>query len=185
MSLKIITDNYKKELKLGKKILSNLLSDKTNDSFRWIKCTSDDDGNDMFNIGSQMIDRGFTPCSLEIKKLLHMSSKILKNNGFEVDENHYHIDFHRYNLTGKHLKSELYWHKDDFGAVDYPVNTIILYLHKDKEINGGNLLFPYEKMIEIKSNMIVLMSGNLEHKPEDMNGYGKRDSIVIQFRRTS
>ena len=111
MSLKIITDNYKKELKLGKKILSDLLPDETTDSFRWIKCTSDTNVNDMFNISRQIKERGFIPCSLEIKKLLHMSSKILKNNGFEIDENHYHIDFHRYNLTGKHLKSELYWQR--------------------------------------------------------------------------
>jgi hypothetical protein len=137
----------------------------------------------MFNISRNMIDLGFRSCSLEIKKLLHMSSKILKNNGFKIDDRHYHIDFHRYNLTGKHLKSKLCWHEDDFGATDYPVNTMILYLHKDKRIEGGNLLFPHDKIIEIKSNMIVLLSGKLEHKPEDMNGYGKRDSIVIQFKR--
>ena len=37
--------------------------------------------------------------------------------------------------------------------------------------------------ISVKDNTIVLMDGRLEHKPEDLTGFGCRDSIVVQFKR--
>ena len=30
------------------------------------------------------------------------------------------------------------WHQDDFGAIDYPTYTIIYYLHKDPDFQGGD-----------------------------------------------
>ncbi len=38
------------------------------------------------------------------------------------------------------------------------------------------------KKLEVKENMIVIMNGDLQHKPEDMSGWGLRNCIVVQFR---
>ena len=51
---------------------------------------------------------------------------------------------------------------DDYGGVNYEVNTFIFYLRKDKTVRGGNLLIKdkknhiiEEKKIIIKQNTII------------------------------
>lgn len=63
------------------------------------------------------------------------------------------------------------------------INTAVLYLRKDKTIRGGNLLVKGVNNVIIEENTIVLMDGRIIHKPEDLNGFGCRDSIVVQFPR--
>lgn len=49
----------------------------------------------------------------------------LKKNGYKINDSVYHIDFHRYNLFGEEYTTRFAWHKDDYGATDYEVNTAI------------------------------------------------------------
>ena len=63
---------------------------------------------------------------------------------------------------------------------------MIFYLRKDQTLQGGNLLYKKNtniRKININKNNIVLMRGDLVHKPEDIDGYGRRESIVVQFER--
>ena len=104
-----------------------------------------------------------------------------------------------YHPSGNKLSSWLTIHEDDYGGVNYKVETCIFYLRKDEIIEGGNLIYlentspikkfmcftineTDEKKLEVKENMIVIMNGDLQHKPEDMSGWGLRNCIVVQFR---
>ena len=129
---------------------------------------------------------GFIPLNDDIRYVLKKASKMLEKNGFKIDDKCFHLDFHCYNLEDKTCQSQLMWHKDDYGATNYPVNTMIIYLRKDPTIIGGNLLFEemkHIKEIKVSSNMIIMMHGQVTHKPQEMSGIGCRDSIVIQFKR--
>ena len=118
-----------------------------------------------------------------IEQLVAIVANILTTNGFHIDSSKYNIDFHRYNLFGKKHSTPFAWHEDDYGSTGYEVNTAVMYLRKDKTIRGGNLLVKGANKVIVEENTIVLMDGRLIHKPEDLNGFGCRDSIVVQFPR--
>ena len=40
-----------------------------------------------------------------------------------------------------------------------------------------------QNKVNIGENMVVLMDGRVIHKPEDLKGFGCRDSIVVKFQR--
>ena len=172
-------DKYQDLFDLGDNIINKIIP-KSFCNFRWKKCTNEHE-----NILNSI---EFINSNKDICHLLKDSSNILKENGFAIDKNNYHIDFHRYFLSNddSKFKTDLDWHKDDKGATGYNVNTIIYYLNKDTTLEGGNLLYKRNKKdykISVESNLIILMDGRLIHKPEDICGYGRRDSIVIQFKR--
>lgn len=165
---------------IGKNILDDVLGVDRKKVFEWKKCTNED------GLNLKM----FVDPSKSIRDFVLRVSRILTENGFQIDSNNYHIDFHRYNLSGKKYSSELDWHEDDYGATNYPVSTVILYLRKDITLKGGNLLirdgnflFPNIYQIPIFENKMVLIDGRITHKPEDLDGKGCRDSIVVQFKR--
>ena len=66
-------------------------------------------------------------------------------------------------------------------------NTIIYYLKKDDSIKKGNFLYKdvNNKNCEIiiENNMILMLDGRITHKPDDLEGRGCRESIVVQFKR--
>lgn len=52
------------------------------------------------------------------------------------------VEFHTYATThSKRRLGDLAKHDDDGGAVDYKTITMIWYLIKDKEVDGGNIIF--------------------------------------------
>jgi hypothetical protein len=120
-------------------------------------------------------------------ELINKSYQLLTQYGYNVDKNIFHIDFHTYNLLNNKYKNAFAWHQDDYGAINEKVNTIIYYLRKDEGIKSGNLLYKDKnnKKIEvvIKSNMILMLDGRIKHKPDNLEGYGLRNSIVVQFKR--
>ncbi len=118
----------------------------------------------------------------KIKELIQHTTKIIDQHYFNINSSQYYIEFHKYSVNGK-TKAFFNFHKDDRGAVQYNTITCIYYLQKDETINGGDLEFKKEGTISIKSNMLVMFSGNLTHRPTTMNGIGIRKSIVIQFER--
>lgn len=109
---------------------------------------------------------------------------ILTSLDFKIDKTNGFVEIWRYYLTGKYIEPTLGLHEDDFGGLSSNVETCIFYLRKDKNIIGGNLKYilnEEEKTLEIEDNMIVAFSGNLMHKPEDLDGVGERICIVVQF----
>jgi len=115
--------------------------------------------------------------------------------GFQVHPDQGFIEFHEYTPG---TKTPLGIHCDDGGAMPYPVETCIIYLQKDSTLAGGNLhvwdtppcwyhylccaVPPPTHEIQIESGMVLLMSGDVYHRPQDVSGVGIRRSIVVQLR---
>ncbi len=171
MTLKpqVLYNQYSELFKIGKNILDNVFGISRTKTFEWKELTN------------QESSKTFIYDNIEI--FLSSISEVLKNNGYQIDDNNYHLDFHRYNLFGEKYSSNIVWHQDDYGGTTYPVHTAILYLRKDITIHGGNLLIKNQDKIIIRENTIVLIDGRIVHKPEELEGTGCRDSIVVQFKR--
>ena len=83
------------------------------------------------------------------------------------------------------MKSGLAWHVEND---NYPiVITVLMYLRLDEGIIDGNLRYKdkknVKKVLEIKSGTTVIMDGNVPHKPQDPYGTGKRDLIIVSFKK--
>ena len=167
-------DNNDEPFGLGRTIMKSVMGENRSKTFEWEKYT---------NAESIKKNNSFIELRESIEQLVATMANILTANGFHIDSRNYHVDFHRYNLFGKKHSSALTWHEDDYGATSYKVNTVVLYLRKDKTIRGGNLLVKGANKVMIEENTIVMMDGRLVHKPEDLEGFGCRDSIVVQFKR--
>jgi hypothetical protein len=159
---------------LGRTILQNVMGEKRGKTFEWLKYSNSKYAK---NKSSCIESRD------SIEQLVATVATILTTNGFNIDSIKYDLDFHRYNLFGKKHSTPFAWHEDDYGSTGYEVNTAVLYLRKDKTIRGGNLLVKGANKVMIEENTIVMMDGRLVHKPEDLEGFGCRDSIVVQFKR--
>lgn len=119
----------------------------------------------------------------ELTNLLEHSAKLFTQNGFKIDKSRFLIEIHQYNVVGKQISPTLDWHKDDYGAVDYEVCSMIYYIDKDERIIGGNIEFKDFGVVEVVPPMLVMFNGDLTHRPQPMNGNGFRDSIVVMFAR--
>jgi len=119
--------------------------------------------------------------------LINKSYELLSKNGYQSDKNVYQLEFHSYNLFDNKFINNFAWHQDDYGGISEKVNTIIYYLKKDDSIKKGNFLYKdvNNKNCEIiiENNMILMLDGRITHKPDDLEGRGCRESIVVQFKR--
>ena len=159
---------------LGRTILQNVMGENRGKTFEWETYSN---AKYAKNNSSSIESRE------SIEQLVSIVANILTTNGFHIDSSKYDIDFHRYNLFGKKYSTPFAWHEDDYGSTGYEVNTAVIYLRKDKTIRGGDLLIKGANKVVVVENTIVLIDGRLIHKPEDLNGFGCRDSIVVQFPR--
>ena len=97
------------------------------------------------------------------------------------------MDVIRYNLSDdtKPVSSGLAWHCEND---NYPnLITVLLYLRVDKDIKGGNLGYidshGIKQTIMIDAGTIIIMDGNVVHKPDNPLGSGKRDLIAVSFEK--
>ena len=116
-----------------------------------------------------------------------ISSAFLTMNGHNHNPYLWYMDVIRYNLKddNKRVKSGLAWHVEND---NYPnVITVLMYLRLDEGIIDGNLRYKdtknIKKVLDIKSGTTVIMDGNVPHKPQDPYGTGKRDLIIISFKK--
>ena len=116
-----------------------------------------------------------------------ISSQFLTMNGHEHNPDEWYMDVIRYNLQGeeKRVKSGLAWHVEND---NYPnVITVLMYLRLDEGIIDGNLRYKdkenIKRVLEICSGTTVIMDGNVPHKPQDPYGTGKRDLIIVSFKK--
>ena len=108
-------------------------------------------------------------------------------NGHKHNPDRWYMDVIRYNLQDekKRVESGLAWHVEND---NYPnVITVLMYLRLDEGIIDGNLRYKdkenVKKVLEIKSGTTVIMDGNVPHKPQDPYGTGKRDLIIVSFKK--
>lgn len=129
--------------------------------------------------------------------LLEISCKLLNANGFYTIKNFDHtgklnmlIELHEYNKENNTPDYETPFakHCDDYGAVDTKVNTIIYYIEKSEELEGGNIkIFKDENNIDstlkVESSKMLMMRGDVMHEITPLKGRGIRRSIVVQIER--
>jgi hypothetical protein len=129
----------------------------------------------------------------DLLMLINNTKKLLRSNKIRnFNENKFYVEFQRANLPELNnintRKFDL--HFDDYGAVSYPVWTVIYYIRKDNGIKGGNFeyrpnFYKFEiKKIKLNECSILIFPGNIYHSAEKMSGFGCRDLILIQFART-
>ncbi len=137
----------------------------------------------LLNNNKEIFDKNVNIDTKEtIRELIKNTQKILHDNNFKINPSNYFIEFHKYVVNGK-SKPFFDFHEDDGGNVSYKTVTCIYYLMKSNTINGGDLEFKNDKIINIESNMLVIFNGNLTHRVTMMDGIGIRKCIVIQFER--
>jgi hypothetical protein len=179
------------------KLLSGFIDDCTNKEFLRIfdhYCSeSKPVTNRQFNFDAK------NKINIEFECVLREAFYLLSSNGFRVDMNDGLIELWKYTSNGTKVCVPLGIHCDDYGALNYAVETCIFYLDKNDCIDGGGLyymentkenkllgLFSYydteKKYLDVSSNMVVLLAGNLEHRPKSIIGLGSRKCIVVQFR---
>lgn len=133
------------------------------------------------------------------ENIISLAYNLLTDAKFDVYPNKGVIEFHEYapKKSAPVVYSPLTIHCDDNGAISYPVETCIFYLQRDPSILGGNLdVWDYEpnwllscfrtpeptQEILIESGLVLLMRGDVYHRPQDVRGTGIRRSIVVQLR---
>lgn len=125
--------------------------------------------------------------------IIDLCKNILLNYANEIsfNENVWDMDLIRYNLSGeKDLDSGLCWHNENINY-KYNVISVLIYLRKDKTIKDGNLRYKTlekeKKTINLNINedncIILIMDGNVYHKPEKCSGFGKRELINVSFEK--
>ena len=136
--------------------------------------------------------------------IVALAHGLLTEAGFKVCNNQGILERHSYKpaLNDAPVKTPLAIHQDNFGATDWEVATCIFYTRKDPSIQGGNIEvfdeapgffdwlrdcfgFKTEALkieVQVSTGLVLLMSGDVYHKPQDVFGVGTRDCIVVQLR---
>ncbi len=181
------------------KLFHGEIDDDTNNNFisvfnKYLKNTVKNDSS-----SEQITFDSFDLIDNDLKTITNEAFYYLTLKGFDINKDKGMIEFWKYNTDGKKINSKLAFHVDDYGALNCSVETCIFYLQKDLSIVGGNLfydppkktkfnipkLFSNYKELEIREKMIVLMSGNLLHRPQSVSGKGSRSCVVVQFESLS
>lgn len=134
--------------------------------------------------------------------LIEVAINVLNNKKIRFDKSMWYMDVIRYDLSGEtDVDSGLAWHIENINY-DFEVISVLIYFRKDKTIRDGNLRYKeyqtdcccfsktIKKTIIINApNMIyndctvVIMDGNVTHKPEKCSGFGRRELINVSFRK--
>jgi hypothetical protein len=118
---------------------------------------------------------------------------LLSNNITNFNGKKFYVEFQRANLPElNHNRTvrKIPMHFDDYGAISYPVWTIIYYVRKDNGIKGGNFEYRPDfgnlktNTINVQTSSILIFPGDIYHSSEKMYGFGCRDFILVQFART-
>jgi hypothetical protein len=147
-----------------------------------------------------------------ISTIISKVRDLMKQNGFESDDSTgaFVSELHYSYTNGDGIMSNTFAiHEDDYGLMDYPVNTFILYL--DVHCEGGELIFynkkpdiicspclfsecinestRYEPFRTVETHnptkvscKVVIFNGSIYHKPNTIVN-GHRLSIMIQIPR--
>tara|TARA_B110000285_G_scaffold233427_2_gene307217 strand:+ start:2290 stop:2805 length:516 start_codon:yes stop_codon:yes gene_type:complete len=108
---------------------------------------------------------------------------------FNCKHNKYvwYMDVIRYNLENdvKGVNSGLAWHCENDNYTD--VITVLMYLTIDDGIKDGNIRYKdknsIKRVLHLKGGTTIIMDGDVQHKPQDPYGSGKRDLIIMSFEK--
>jgi hypothetical protein len=135
--------------------------------------------------------------------LVEVAINVLNNKKIRFDKSIWYMDVIRYDLSGEtDVDSGLAWHSENINY-DFEVISVLIYFRKDKTIRDGNLRYKeyqtdcccfsktIKKTIIINATnliyndcTVVIMDGNVTHKPEKCSGFGRRELINVSFSKT-
>ena len=141
-------------------------------------------------------------CIDSVLCLVEVAINVLDNKKIRFDKSIWYMDVIRYDLSGEEdVDSGLAWHSENINY-DLEVISVLIYFRKDKTIRDGNLRYKeYQKdcscfskttkktIIINATNIIyndctiIVMDGNVPHKPEKCSGFGRRELINVSFRK--
>ena len=127
------------------------------------------------------------PTNATKQYVVYACSDLLKEYGFAHNRNNWSMDVIRYNLQNetKRVDSGLAWHCENDNGNN--LITVLLYVRLDDTIIDGNLRYKdkenKKQIITIHSGTTVIMDGNVPHKPQDPFGTGRRDLIIVSFKK--
>lgn len=111
-----------------------------------------------------------------VEDFVQLARNILISNGFVIDESNdkYNVEMHIGNANEIPNESEFGVHQDDYGGIDYKVNTLIIYFNVNCE--GGEIAFydgenkKPKQIIQTQnpsksSCKVVMFEGNVWHNP--------------------
>lgn len=125
------------------------------------------------------------PINATKQSVVYACSDLLKEYNLNHDRYKWSMDVIRYNLQNetKGVDSGLAWHCENDNGNN--LITVLLYIHLDDTIIDGNLRYinkdNIKKIINIKTGTTIIMDGNVQHKPQNPYGSGKRDLIIVSF----
>lgn len=128
-----------------------------------------------------------TPILPKIQFVVNIASGFLNMYDFNHHKDIWYIDCIRYKLENqtKPVKSGLAWHCENDNYDN--LITVLFYLRKDDGIKNGNLGYKdkdnKKHIIEINSGTTIIMDGRVPHKPKNPIGTGKRDVIIVSFKK--
>lgn len=124
----------------------------------------------------------------KINPILEKAKDILNSlNIKNYDLSKYNMEFHQRNCGFEKKKYQWStWHKDDYATTSFKVYTILFYIRKDSTVDGGNLDYIIDNTQHkyvVNAGNVVVMRGDVRHKPEATSGFGCRDIIVLFIKR--
>ena len=141
--------------------------------------------------------RDYTPPEHEyiiddrVDDFVQLAKNILKSNGFVIDESNdkYNVEMHIGNANEIPNESIFGVHRDDYGGIEFKVNTLIIYFNVNCE--GGEIAFfdgEYQKpkqIIQIQNPTkstckVVMFEGNVWHNPLKYK-FGERFLMSVQI----
>jgi len=116
-----------------------------------------------------------------------VASNFLYMKNYNHNKDEWYMDIIRYNLDNdlKPINSGLAWHCENDNYSD--LITVLIYTRFDSGIINGNLeyidSYNVKQTLKIETNTVIIMDGNIQHCPEDPIGTGKRDVIIVSFKK--
>ena len=114
-----------------------------------------------------------------------VASEFLRIKNYAHNKDEWYMDIIRYNLDSETnpVESGLAWHCENDNQEK--LITVLMYLRADKTIQDGNLgyidSFGVKQLLMIESGTIIIMDGNVCHRPQNPTGTGTRDLIAVSF----
>lgn len=107
-------------------------------------------------------------------ELLQTAKRMLTDMDIPFSDKDHCIEFHHTKVSENGMAvPKFHWHIDDGGPVNFNTIAVLFYLHKDKDMIGGNLFWNPDgeheggkRLINIETGTTIIMPGNTPHCPE-------------------
>ncbi len=118
-----------------------------------------------------------------MKEFIDYNLMILKKNNIKI-KNDIFIENRDYMFETKDDIFEGKLHQDSFQDSGNSCYTSVYYYKIDKDIKGGNLVFPPFGQYKPKENDLIFFDGDVKHKVGKTFGIGIRGTVICNFQKS-